>query len=123
MRDEPGAVARVPGTLLLRARLADVRTPQLRRLFEEQRVIRLLVGKRLAARLAGLGTGLNVPLVHELREDYRARSETRNPKACDRPRPPFPFLGAPASRRLPPFANSSTGRRDPRPPRTPHPQT
>jgi hypothetical protein len=81
MRDEPGAVARVPGTLLLRARLADVRTPQLRRLFEEQRVIRLFIGKRLAARLAGVGAGLNVPLVHVLREDYRAHSETRNPKA------------------------------------------
>jgi hypothetical protein len=41
-----------------------------------------LVGKRLAARLAGVGTGLNVPIVHELREDYRARSETRNPKGA-----------------------------------------
>jgi hypothetical protein len=41
-----------------------------------------LVGKRLAARLAGMGTGLNVPIVHELQEDYRARSETRNPKGA-----------------------------------------
>jgi hypothetical protein len=44
----------------------------------------LFVGKRLAACLAGMGAGLNVPIVHELREDYRARSETRNPKACRR---------------------------------------
>jgi hypothetical protein len=82
MRDESGAVARVPGTLLLGARLADVRTPQLRRLFEKQRVIRLLVGKWLAAHLAGMGAGLNVPIVHVLLEDYRARSETRNPKGA-----------------------------------------
>ena len=83
MRDEPGAVARVSGTLLLRARLADVRAPQLRRLIEQQRVIDLPVGKRLAARLAGMGAGLNVPIVHEIGRHYRARSETRNPKACD----------------------------------------
>jgi hypothetical protein len=31
-------------------------------------VIRLLAGKRLAARLAGVGAGLDVPLVHG-RED------------------------------------------------------
>jgi hypothetical protein len=42
----------------------------------------LLVGKRLAARLTGVGSGLNVPIVHELREDYRAHSETRNPKGA-----------------------------------------
>ena len=66
MRDEPGPAARVPGALLLRACLADVRTPQLRRLIEQQRVIDLPVGKRLAARCARVGAGLNVPLVHEI---------------------------------------------------------
>jgi len=47
-------------------------------------VIDLPVGKRLAARLAGLGAGLNVPLVHEIGWHYRVHGETRNPKACDR---------------------------------------
>ena len=95
MRDEPGPAARVAGILLLPARLADVRAPQFRRLIEQQRVIDLPVGKRLAARLAGVGAGLNVPFVHEIGRHYHACGETRNPKACARPL----FLGAPAPRR------------------------
>jgi len=62
MRDEAGAAAGV--AILLRARVTDVRAAQFRRLVEEPRVIRLFVGKRLAAGLAGMGAGLNVPLVH-----------------------------------------------------------
>ena len=38
---------------------------KIRLLVEQQRVIRLPVGKRLAAGLAAVGAGLNVPLVHE----------------------------------------------------------
>jgi len=63
MRNETGAAARI--AVLLRTRIADVRTAQLRRLVEEQCVIRLFVGKGLSARLAGVGAGLYVPLVHE----------------------------------------------------------
>jgi hypothetical protein len=64
VRDEAGAVGGIAGELLLPARLADVRAPQIGRHVEEQRVIRLPVGKRPGARLAGRRAGLDVPFVH-----------------------------------------------------------
>ena len=64
VRDESGLAARGVSGLFLPARLANVRASQYRRFIEQQRVIGLLVGKRLAARLAGVRAGLDVPLVH-----------------------------------------------------------
>jgi hypothetical protein len=65
VRDETLAFARAVAELVLPARLADVGAAQIfRALVEEQRVQRLPVGKRLAARLAGVGARLDVPLVH-----------------------------------------------------------
>jgi len=54
VRDETGAAARGVSGKFLPARVTDVRTSQRWRLVEEQRVIRLFVGKRLGACLAGV---------------------------------------------------------------------
>jgi len=53
--DEAFAVARALAVLLLPAGLANVGTPKISFLIEQQRVIRLLVGKGLAAGGAGVG--------------------------------------------------------------------
>jgi hypothetical protein len=48
----------------LRTGFADVRTAQFFPVLKQNRAISLLVGKRLAARLAGVRAGLDVPFVH-----------------------------------------------------------
>jgi hypothetical protein len=64
--NETFALARTVAELALPAGLANVRPAQkLRPIVEEQRMERLAVGKRFAARLARRRAGLNVPIVHE----------------------------------------------------------
>jgi hypothetical protein len=60
--NEAGPGAKIAG--FLGARLANVRPAQLLPLLEQDGAIRLFIGKRLAARFAGVRAGLNVPLVH-----------------------------------------------------------
>jgi DNA-binding Lrp family transcriptional regulator len=68
VRDETGRRRGALRGLLLPARFADVGAPQVRRYVQQQRVIRLPVGEGLLTRFAGVGSGLNVPFVHEKRD-------------------------------------------------------
>jgi hypothetical protein len=53
--------------LLLPAALADVRTPKICFLVEQQSVVSLFIGKMFAARFTGVRAGLDVPIVHRNR--------------------------------------------------------
>src|ERR1019366_3866247 len=62
--DEAFAVTRALAVLALPAGLANIGAPKIGFLIEQQRVIRLPVGKRLAAGGASVGARLDVPLGH-----------------------------------------------------------
>jgi hypothetical protein len=91
VRDESFALARAVAELILPAGFANVHAAQIFRvLVKEQRVQRLLVGKRPGARLARRCAGLDVPLVHG-RGDLTTNglgAASRNPNPPrSRPRP------------------------------------
>jgi len=64
--DEAFALASAFAELPLPAALANIRTLKVGFFVEEQRVIGLFIGKVRATRPAGVSTGLNIPLGHEI---------------------------------------------------------
>src|SRR5439155_15586605 len=65
IRDKPFAVAGALAVLRLPASAANVQAQIVAFLVEQQRVIRFAVGEGLAAGLAAVRPGLDVPLVHQ----------------------------------------------------------
>src|SRR5438105_1654968 len=76
MRHKTFAAGRALAVLRRPARFANVESLVTGLFVEQQCVIRLLVGKRLAAGLTGMGSRLNVPLGHEILFDC-GRAMTR----------------------------------------------